>query len=130
MHSSPTHHHTHPPNAGAQILPDSNSADYIRHRPSQLPKAVRWISRTGDQDALGLCLPATAEPEGFAAEQAKGNVVSLAAGATWVAEFEAGALNKEEWWPIAGQITKIIQETVSPKKPLGASSFPDSAPPV
>ena len=53
-----------------QVHPDGN-ADYVRHRPAQLDKGIRWICRTVDQDALGLVLPATAEPEGYLAEKAK-----------------------------------------------------------
>lgn len=68
-----------------QVHPDG-SADYLSHRPDQLNHGVRWICRTADQDALGLCLPATAEPEGYHAELAKGNVRSLAGGA--IARFD------------------------------------------
>ena len=60
-----------------QVHPDG-SADVISHRPSQLDHGVRWISRTPDQDALGMCLPATAEPEGYHVEKAKGNVARAA----------------------------------------------------
>ena len=49
-------------------------------RPAELPVGVRWICRTADQDALGMILPATAEPEGYHAEQAKGNIKTLPAG--------------------------------------------------
>ena len=62
-----------------QVHPDG-SADFIRHRPEQLDKGVRWIYRSPDQDALGIILPATAEPEGYTAEKAKGNVKVLACG--------------------------------------------------
>jgi hypothetical protein len=71
-------------------------ASCIRHRPSQLRHGVRWISRTADQDCLGIVLPATAEPEGYAAEKAKGNVGSIAAGATAVFAYEAGLLTPAE----------------------------------
>jgi hypothetical protein len=59
-----------------QVHPDG-SADLISHRPEQLDHGVRWISLTPDQQALGMCLPATAEPEGYHAEKAKGNVRTL-----------------------------------------------------
>jgi hypothetical protein len=78
-----------------QVLPDG-AADYIRHRPDQLSKGVRWICRTADQDALGLLLPATAEPEGYSAEKAKGNVRVLPAGAVFTCAYEMGALTAEE----------------------------------
>jgi hypothetical protein len=37
------------------------AADFVSHRPDELPVGVRWIARTPDQDAMGLMLPATAE---------------------------------------------------------------------
>ncbi|MGL4651694.1 MAG: DUF4432 family protein, partial [Caldilineaceae bacterium] len=77
-----------------QVHPDG-TADYIAHRPSQLDKGVRWISRTPDQDCLGIVLPSTAEPEGYSAEKAKGNVKVLGPGETWVCDMWAGALNAE-----------------------------------
>jgi hypothetical protein len=88
-----------------QVHPDG-SADYIRHRPDQLAKGVRWICRTADQDALGLILPATAEPEGYTAEKAKGNVRELGPGETWRCDFEMGALSVEE----AQSVENLIQQ--------------------
>jgi hypothetical protein len=55
------------------VLPDG-SGDYVRHRPAQLDKVLRWLCRTAEQDALGMAEVATAEVEGFAAEKAKGSV--------------------------------------------------------
>jgi len=78
-----------------QVHPDG-SADYIRHRPVQLDKGVRWISRTADQDALGLVLPATAEPEGYLAEQAKGNIKVLPPQGVFRCEIEMGVLAPPE----------------------------------
>ena len=43
-----------------QLLPDGYAC-YVRHRPEELPFGIRWISRTEDEDALGMVLPATAE---------------------------------------------------------------------
>ena len=77
-----------------QVHPDG-AADYVRHRPDQLSKGVRWICRTADQDALGMILPATAEPEGLSAETAKGNVRVLGAGEVFHCDFEIGALSEE-----------------------------------
>ena len=56
-----------------QLLPDG-TADFISHRPEELPGGVRWMTRNADQDALGLFLPGTAEADGYTAEKAKGNV--------------------------------------------------------
>jgi hypothetical protein len=75
-----------------QVHPDGK-ADFVRHRPVELPKGVRWQTRTGDQDAIGIVLPATAEPDGYTAEKAKGNVLTLAPGAEWRCTMEFGALD-------------------------------------
>ncbi len=90
-----------------QVHPDG-SADYIRHQPDQLDKGVRWICRTPDQDALGLVLPATAEPEGYTAEKAKGNIKILPGGGKFHFDFELGALNPSE----ASAIETIIKQIV------------------
>lgn len=78
-----------------QLLPDG-AADFISHRPSELPRGVRWITRTADQDALGLFLPGTAEADGYSAEKAKGNVIVLAPQAEFHCRFAFGALLPHE----------------------------------
>lgn len=89
-----------------QVHPDG-SADYIRHRPDQLEKGVRWICRTADQDALGLLLPATAEPEGYSAEKAKGNVKVLPAGEVFTCAYEMGVLTAEEAQAMESKINAV-----------------------
>lgn len=90
-----------------QVHPDG-TADYICHKPAQLDKGVRWICRTPDQDALGMVLPATAEPEGYHAEKAKGNIKVLAAGASFTCEMEAGVLTATEAAAIGKRIAQIL----------------------
>lgn len=90
-----------------QIHPDG-CADYVSHRPGQLEKGIRWICRTADQDAMGLALPATAEPEGYTAELAKGNVKTLAAHASFHLDLVVGAVDSI----FAGQIETKIHSIV------------------
>jgi hypothetical protein len=90
-----------------QVHPDG-SADYLAHRPSQLDKGVRWICRTPDQDALGMVLPATAEPEGYSAEKAKGNIKLIPPGGSYTCEMEAGVLDAGEAQQMAAHIGQII----------------------
>lgn len=78
-----------------QVHPNG-AGDFIRHRKAQLDHGVRWISRTADQDALGMCLPATAEPEGYTAEISKGNLKTIPAQGEYTCEFEFGALEPGE----------------------------------
>lgn len=85
------------------IHPDG-SADYAAHRPDQLPVGVRWICRTPDQDALGMVLPATAEPEGKAAEKAKGYVQELPGGEAWRCEYVLGTVSAQDVARIEKQI--------------------------
>ena len=78
-----------------QIHPDG-SADYVKHRPEQLPIGVRWLTRTPDQDGLGLVLPSTSQPSGYKTEKAAGRVVELAAKAKWHCRYQFAALEKSQ----------------------------------
>jgi hypothetical protein len=90
-----------------QIHP-GGAADFISHRPAQLDHGVRWISRTVDQQALGLLLPATAEPEGYSAEKAKGNIKVLPPGGEFHCEMEVGALTPAEAIEMEQAIKNIL----------------------
>ncbi len=91
-----------------QIHPDG-TADFISHRPAELEKGIRWISRTPDQDALGIVLPATAEPEGYTAEKAKGHLKVLPPGGEFYCAFEVGMLSATQ----AGAMQATISRTLS-----------------
>jgi len=91
-----------------QIHPDG-SADFISHRPDQLDHGVRWISRTPDQDALGLVLPATAEPEGYLAEKTKGNIKVLPPRGAFHCDLEMGALLPDETEAMAAHIQDMLK---------------------
>ncbi|MGA2766262.1 MAG: DUF4432 family protein [Spirochaetia bacterium] len=84
-------------------------ASYVGHKPAQLPHGVRWISRIPDQDAIGIVLPATAEPDGYIAEKAKGNVKTLPAGESVRYEVEAGLLTPPQAREKEARIQRILQ---------------------
>ncbi len=90
-----------------QVQPDGY-AHYIRHRPAELDHGVRWICRIPNQDALGLILPATAEPEGYLTEKAKGNVKVMPPRGTVHFEVEAGLLRPEEARQMEEKIESIL----------------------
>ena len=92
-----------------QIHPDG-TADVIRHRPAELDHGVRWISRTPDQDCLGIMLPATAEPEGYTAEKAKDNLKIIAAGGTFHTEMWMGMLTADEAANAAEHVRRVVQQ--------------------
>lgn len=90
-----------------QVHPDG-SADYIRHRPDQLNHGVRWISRTLDQEALGIVLPATAGAEGYTIEKAKGNIRVLPPQGVFYCEVVAGVVSAAQAQQIEQQIAAIV----------------------
>ena len=94
--------------AHSMMVHPDGYASWIAHRPAQLPKGVRWISRTPDQDCLGIVLPSTSEPEGYTAEKAKGNVPSLAGGSSVRWEMEAGLLVPAEAKAMEAKIEGIL----------------------
>ncbi|MHA1158623.1 MAG: DUF4432 family protein, partial [Alphaproteobacteria bacterium] len=69
------------------------TGDFIRYPTASLPRCSRWISRTADQDCIGLALPGTAEPEGKTRERAKGNIMVLGARETYACSYDLGALD-------------------------------------
>ena len=91
-----------------QVHPDG-SADYVAHRPDQLDKGVRWICRTADQEAIGIVLPATAEPEGYSAEKAKGNLKILPAQGHFTCEMLVGALRPAQSKEMQARIDQILR---------------------
>lgn len=90
-----------------QLHPDGG-ADIISHQPGQLDHGVRWISRTPDQDCLGINLPATAGSEGYTVEKAKGNLKIIPAGQSWSCQIEVGALTPDEAAQMSASIEQIL----------------------
>jgi hypothetical protein len=90
-----------------QVHPDG-SADYVAHRPDQLDKGVRWICRTVDQEAIGIVLPATAEPEGYLAEKAKGNLKVIPPQGQFSCQMLVGALPPAEAEAMQATIQKLL----------------------
>jgi hypothetical protein len=90
-----------------QVHPDG-SADYVRHSPAQLDKCIRWIVRTPDQQALGFAMPATAEPEGYTAEKAKGNLKVIPGGGVVSFEMVAGYLEPADAREMQARIEKMV----------------------
>ncbi len=76
------------------VLPDE-TAYYVSYRTAELPVGVRWIARTGDEDSLGMLLPATAEHLGMIHARKTGQVELLPAGAVKEMKMTFGLLDKE-----------------------------------
>ena len=69
-------------------------AYFVSHPADVLPVGVRWISRTKNEDALGMVLPATAEHLGYSDSRRKGYIKTLAAGETLRFRIDAGFLDE------------------------------------
>jgi hypothetical protein len=85
--------------------------DAVSYRPADLPYAVRWMSRGGDMEALGLVLPATALPDGRAAARRKGQMLTLPPGAIFRSELRISALRPPETEAMAARIALIRNGT-------------------
>ena len=95
-----------------QLHPDGR-ADFVSYRPDELPVAVRWISRLGDQEALGLVLPSTSGVDGYTAEKAKGRVVTVAGGGAYSCRYRCGALSATAAKAIVHHVEAVGRETGS-----------------
>lgn len=78
-----------------QVLPDGYAC-YVKHRPDELPFGMRWISRTDDEDALGMILPATAEHKGYLYCKEKGYERYLQKGESVTYHITTGILTPEQ----------------------------------
>jgi hypothetical protein len=90
-----------------QVHPDG-SADIVLHRTDQLNKGLCWISRIGDQQAIGL-EPGTAEVEGYTIEKEKGNLRYIESGQSFHCDIRSGYLSAQE----AAVQRKILEDTAA-----------------
>ncbi len=93
-----------------QLHPDG-AADFVSYRPEELPIGVRWISRLGDQEALGLVLPSTSGVDGYSAEKAKGRVVTVAGSGSYSCRYRCGALDATAARALVHQIKAIGRDS-------------------
>lgn len=89
-----------------QVHPDGR-ADWIAHRPDECPRAVRWLSRTPDQDCVAIAEPTTSGIEGRAAEERAGRLATLASGSTWQATMRIGRLGPDEAARMVAHVDRV-----------------------
>ena len=73
-----------------------NGACYVSHPVKELPYGIRWISRTKQEDSLGMVLPATAEHLGYKNAKEKAQIKTVNPNEKLEFYLEAGFLFKEE----------------------------------
>jgi hypothetical protein len=103
-----------------QVHPDGR-ADWIAHRPDQCPRAVRWLSRTPDQDCIAIAEPTTSGIEGRTAEERAGRLAELAPGATWKATMRMGRLGPDDAVRMVAHVDRVggRQQGPSPRSEVG-----------
>ena len=87
---------------------EGEGACYVSHPVDALPLPVRWISRTGMEDAMGMILPATAEHLGYEDSKAKGLVKYLAGNSTLEFYMEVGFISDSDAKVIEKKINSLI----------------------
>jgi hypothetical protein len=90
-----------------QVHPNG-TADYVAHRPEQLPRATRWLCRTPDQDSIAIIEPGTAEPEGYLRAKSKGDLKILPPKGQWYCQVIIGALASHEAEMMAAKIDQMM----------------------
>ncbi len=87
---------------------EGEGACYVNHSAEVLPVGVRWISRTPDEQAMGMILPATSEHLGYADSKAKGYVKELAPYSSLEFYMEVGFITDAEAKELEAKINKLI----------------------
>ena len=89
-----------------QLLPDGYAC-YASHRPEEIPLGIRWISRTEDEDALGMILPSTAEHLGYNYCKRMGQQRYLAKGESITYHMSTGILAPEDATAMKSRIADL-----------------------
>ncbi len=84
-------------------------ACYVSHPADILTNGVRWISRTKNEDAMGMVLPATGEHLGYENAKAKGQLQVLEAEGKLSFTIEAGYIDADEAKKVKEKIDLIVK---------------------
>lgn len=83
-------------------------ACYVSHPVDVLPLSIRWISRSEDEQSMGMVLPATAEHLGYSYAKRNGQIKVLAEGESLKFSIEAGYITDAEAKKVEEKIDKIL----------------------
>ena len=84
-------------------------AHFVAHPAKVLPVGVRWISRTGNEDAMGMVLPATDEHFGYMNAKRKGTIKTIEANGELKFNFKAGYIDEQTALEYAKKIEEILK---------------------
>lgn len=91
-----------------QKLPDGR-AFYVSHPADVLPVGVRWISKTNDEESMGMVLPATAEHFGREYAEKNGQMKVLAPYSDISFSITAGLIEKDCAEKVEAKIKEIVK---------------------
>ena len=90
-----------------QVMPDGDAC-YVGFRTTELPYALRWLCRTGDEDGIGIALPTTGTNRSTAYQKTHGLYNTLAPDAHESIRFNFGYLDKKETKEMERHIESIL----------------------
>ena len=85
----------------------NDGACYVSHPVDILPYAIRWISRTSEEDSMGMVLPSTAEHFGYNYAKRNGQMKYLKPYSKINFTIEAGWIDAKKADEIEEKIKKI-----------------------
>ncbi|MBE7063682.1 MAG: DUF4432 family protein [Clostridia bacterium] len=91
-----------------QCRPDGYAC-YVKHPVEPLGYSLRWISRTSDEDAMGMVLPASSEHKGYSHAKREGQIRTIAAGGTLDMDITFGLLVPVEAEEVRKKIEKVLR---------------------
>lgn len=92
-----------------QVMPNGYS-QYVKFNRETLPSAVRWIARTGDEDAIGFAIPSMTNHLGFARNDKLGLIPEISAKSKINLNYSFGLLNPMETEEMKEKIDRIISK--------------------
>ena len=87
-----------------------DGACFVSHPTDVLSSAVRWISRTSNEDSMGMVLPATSEHLGYEYAKTNNQLKVLEANASLEFHIEAGYIDKSYAEKIKEKIYSVIRQ--------------------
>ena len=86
-------------------------AFYMSWSVKEMPKTIRWILCNADQEVGAFALPGSCEPEGYLAEQSKGNVRRLGGNETARFAVKLGYLDEKSADLAQAEIESLTQQS-------------------
>ena len=90
-----------------QVMPEGDAC-YVGFRAKELPYALRWFCRTGDEDGVGIALPTTGTNRSTAYQRAHHLYNTLAPNAHESLRFNFGYLKKDQAAEMEKHIDRIL----------------------